>query len=193
MEYGLSLARVDGTNAPVSLAEAKAHVRQDHSADDTVLSDLVSACAEAVEDAQGRVLQKSTVTLTLDEWPSDGVIRLPRFPVQSVTSITYLEEGQSSATTLSSSLYRVDTNSLPPRVVLKKNQQWPTASLEYGAPITVTFVAGYENNTWPEKSKHAVKLLLGHWYAHREAVVSGTISVQVPESYRSLILQDRLW
>lgn len=194
MKYGLTMTqRESGTSAPVSLTELKAHVRQDHSADDTVLTDLISAAAETVEDAQARVLQKSTWALTLEDWPASGIIVLPRYPLVSVTSVTYLLEGESTPTTFASSNYRVDTAMLPPRIVLKQNVLWPTASLERGSPITVTFIAGYEDGEVPEKVKHAIKLLAGHWYEHRESVVTGTITGRVPQAYESLILADRLW
>ncbi|MGB0437664.1 MAG: head-tail connector protein [Mycobacterium sp.] len=191
--YGIAITARTGSLDPVTSTEIKAHVRQDHTADDTVLADLVSAAALKVEDDMGTVLREATLTLTMDRWPTSGVIAIPRFPVQSVGSVTYLEEGEVSATTLSSTLYRVDTTSLPPRLVLKKNQQWPTDALEHGAPITVTFTAGYADGAVPEREKHAVKLLVGHWYANRESVVTGTIAQNVPESYRSLVLGSRLW
>lgn len=192
MSVGVAISARAGAT-PVSLAEIKAHVRQDHSADDTVLVDLVTAAVEATEDASSEVLQESTLVVTLDRWPVGGVIEVPRYPIQAVDSITYLEEGGSSPTTLSSSLYRVDTASKPPRIVLKANQTWPSASLEYGAPITITCTAGYADGFVPERAKQAVKLLVGHWYANREAVVSGTITAEFPESWRSLALRGRLW
>ena len=194
MRYGLTMvARESGTNAPVSLTELKAHVRQDHSADDTVLTDLIEAVAVTVEDAQARVLQQSTWTLTLDDWPASGEIVIPRYPVTSVSSVTYLEAGESTPTTFASTNYRVDTGRLPPRIVLKKDVLWPTATLERGAPITVTFLAGYADGEVPEKVKHAIKLLAGHWYEHREAVATGTIATKIPLAYESLIMADRLW
>lgn len=193
MDYGLAVVSRTGTEDPVSLTEIKAHVRQDHDADNTVLSDLVSAASETVEDAQSKVFRKATMTLTLPHWPASGVIKIPRYPVVSVDSVTYLEEGESSATTLAASNYRVETDHLPPRIVLLKNKQWPSASLEAGMPIAVNFTAGYADGAVPEKSKHAIKLLVGYWYNSRESVVTGTIATELPEAFRSLVLRDRLW
>lgn len=191
--YGLTLVSRTGSVDPVTLTEIKAHVRQDHDADDTVLGDLVSAAAERVENDKGTILRKASMTLTLDAWPTDGIIEIPRSPLVSVTSIGYLAEGGSSDTTLSATLYRVDTGTHKPRIVLKRDQQWPTTTLETGGAITVTFVAGYDDGAVPEIDKHAIKVLVGHWYANRESVVTGTIAVDVPETYRSLVLGDRLW
>lgn len=191
--YGLAVTSRTGTVDPVTLTEMKAHVRVDGTAEDTYLTDLISAAAVAVEDMQAKVFRQATMTMTMDMWPRGGLIRLPRYPVQSITSVTYLEEGESSATTFASTNYLLDANSLPPRVVLKKNKLFPSDSIEAGPSITVTFVAGYADGEVPENAKHAIKLLAGHWYANREAVVTGTIATQMPESLRSLIMRDRLW
>jgi uncharacterized phiE125 gp8 family phage protein len=190
--YGLTITRT-GSDDPVTLTEIKAHVRQDLDVDDTVLADLVSAAAQKYEEDTGKVLRQSTVALTLDSWPRHGVIQIPRAPISSVTSITYLEDGQSSPTTLSDTLYRFDGSRQIPRVVLKKDEQWPTATLEHGSPITVTCVGGYADGSVPERDKHALKLLVGHWYANRETAVVGAITASVPEAYRALALGDRTW
>lgn len=191
--YGLAISSRTGTVDPVTLTEAKAHLRVDGVSEDTYITDLISAASQRVEEMQGKIFRQATMTMTLDMWPRSSMMPLPRYPVDSVTSITYLEEGESSATTYASTNYQLDTASVPPRIMLKKNKTWPTDSLEAGAAITVTFVAGYADGTVPETAKHAIKLLVGHWYANRESVVTGTIATEIPETLRSLILGDRLW
>jgi uncharacterized phiE125 gp8 family phage protein len=122
--------------------------------------------------------------LYLDWFPECIELRKP--PVQSVSSIAYLDENGDSQT-LSSSLYRTDLNSRPSRIEPAYGQSWPST---YGVSnsITVTFLAGYTTQALiPEQAKQAIKLLVSHWYSHRDAVLAGTIATELPLGYGSLI------
>lgn len=120
-------------------------------------------------------------------------ITIPRYPVQEVEAITYLEEGEEVPTVFPASSYTLVAQMQPPAVVLKRGESWPSAVLEAGAPIAVTFVAGYEDGEVPAKPRQAIQLLAAHWYANRESVVVGSIATEIPEGLRSLVLADRLW
>lgn len=191
--YGLSIARASGSERIVTTVDAKAHLHVDHGDEDSLIERLIDAATEHYESQTGHIVRQSDVTLTLPCWPSGHTIPLPRSPVSSVTSVTYLEEGESSATTLSSSLYREETTTDRPAIVLKANQDWPTASLENGHPITVVFVAGYATASVPESDRAAILLMVGHLYENREAVVIGTIATVLQEAYRALVMQRRRW
>jgi len=191
--YGLAILSRTGTVDPVTLMEIKAHVNQDHDYDDTLLTSLVAAASEMVEESQGKIFRQASMRLTLPNWPAMGVFYLPRYPVQSVTSIEYLPDGEDDWVTWAASNYRTQLDTLPPTIVTKKDIVLPTTSLEAGNVVRVTFVAGYANGAVPEKAKHAIKLLVAHWYANREAVTTGTIATVIPDAYRSLIMGDRLW
>lgn len=191
--YGLELVSRTGSTDPITVAALKTHLREDSDANDTLIEALRDAAIEAVEEGMGTVLKQATMRLTLPNWPSGGVFYIPRFPVQSITSITYLEKGESTPTTWAASNYRLEDEAFPPRVVTKKDIVLPTASLESGNPVTVTFVAGYADGEVPESPIHAIRLLVAHWYANAEAVALGTIATQIPEAYRSLIMRGRQW
>lgn len=193
-DYAFALvAREDGTSAPVTLADLKAHLRVDGSDEDTIIQSYLDAAIAKVEDDLASVLQKATCRFSLKSWPRGGEFRLPRYPLVSVTSITYLEESEVTPTTLTSTLYRAETDAIPPRVVMKQDQLFPVESLETGYPIVVTFVAGYEDGAVPDTALHAIRLLAAHWYLHREPVITGTIATTIPEAYRALIAGARLW
>lgn len=99
---------------PVSLADAKAHLRIDFSDDDTILSAMITASRQAIEDYCHISLVAKTITLTLEanEVPKTmfaqpyqvrqgfNSFELPYGPVQSVASVTSIDSNGTSITSL---------------------------------------------------------------------------------------------
>lgn len=180
------------TSEPVTTAEAKAHLRVDISDDDTLIAALIVAARQAFEEINGRSLFTTTWKLILDGWPDGETIRLPRPPLQSVTSITYTDT-DGNTTVWDAANYEVETMRTPGRVYLAYNASWPTASLRPASPITITYVSGWATvEAIPQRYKAAILLLVGHLYENREAVVVGTIASKLPLAYESLVLMDRV-
>ena len=150
---------------PVTLVEVKAHLRVDFGDDDGLIDSLIQAARELAEVWTWRTFVNTTYTLKLDDFQNEMV--LPRPPLGSVTSITYLDTDGNSQT-LATSVYDVDTDSEPGRVTLTLNQTWPITQDVIHA-VTITFVAGYgAASNVPETIKSAIKLLVGGMYEHRE-------------------------
>lgn len=172
---------------PATTAEAKAHLRVDSNSEDTLIGSLVTAARQYVEGATGRALVTQTLRTKLDDFPdSDDAIRLPRAPVQSVSSVTYLDEDGASQT-FASSDYVTLLDLEPAEIALKADASWPATAMQRGA-VTVTYVAGYgAASAVPQAVKHAILLLVGHWYANREAVAPGQGVSEVPMGLHSLI------
>lgn len=193
MDYGLSAgARVGGTAAPVTLDDIKDHLRIDGTAEDAVLSAYLSACIERVEGVKAHVLQPRQFTLALRGWRGSEIL-IPRYPLISIDSVTYLQQGETTPATLSSSLYMTETVKRPPRLVMRDDALYPSDELENGYPVTVTFTAGYEDGAYPAMDVHAIKLMCGHYYEHREAVVTGTIAAEIPAGLHDLLMTGRMW
>lgn len=182
------------TVEPVTLTEAKVHVRVDHDADDAYIATLITAAREHCETIAWRAFITQTLELSLAGWPCDNIIRLPRPPLASVTSITYYAEDNSSAT-MSSGDYIAITDVEPGLITLAKNKTWPTATLRTVLPIRVRYVAGYGATgvSVPARYKQAMLLLLGHWYENREAANVGNIVNALPMAVDALLLADRGW
>lgn len=198
--YGLVQTSAPASE-PLSVAEAKAHLRVEVSDDDAYIGNLITAARRYVEKASGRQLVTATWQATYDRFPRsqnsyagdsgcvtdrpipqpelqvrrwlDHIsIRLPRSPLQSVSSITYID-ATGATQTLSPSLYNVDSISDPGRVAPVWGSYWPITRRQLNA-ITITFVAGYgAASAVPETYRLAIRQLVAHWYTNREAVATG--------------------
>lgn len=176
------------TSEPVTLEEAKQHLRVEVSEDDDYINGLITAARLLVERMQGRALFTQTYTLKLDDF-SSSEIRLPRPPLASVTSITYLDSGGASQT-LSTSVYGVDTSSEPGRVYLKYAQSWPSVYAQE-LSVSIVYVAGYATvAAIPATTKQAIKMLVAHLYENREPVNIGNIVNALPMAVESLAAVD---
>lgn len=181
---------------PVTTAEAKTHLRVDSSDDDTYIDTLVKSARMWIERTNGLALVNTTYDGSINAFPhTDGAIIIPKYPLSSVTSITYYDDDLSTSTVFSSSSYQVDTRTRPPRIVIKNGSSWPTDSLRLSSGVVVRFVAGFGATaaSVPEDIKHAVKLLVGSMYAHRGPEVTGTIVAKIGFAVDSLLAPHRLW
>jgi uncharacterized phiE125 gp8 family phage protein len=157
------------TAEPVSLSEAKLHLRVDHADEDTLISGLISGARGQIEALCWHALMTQTLELVLDGWPCGDTIELPHPPLQSVTSISY-KDVDGVTTTLASDQYSVAKDSEPGRIVLAPGCTWPGVTLWTAEAIRVRFVAGWLSAAAvPQRLKQALLLLVGEWYAMREA------------------------
>lgn len=174
---------------PVTVAEAKTHLRVDHADDDVYIAALIAAARETVENWTNRSLTNQTYELVQDGWPAGDTFYLPRSPLQSVTSVKY-KDSAGDESTLSSAAYLVDTDALPPRLRLKSGQTWPSVVLLEASAIRVRFVAGYgaAASAVPAALKQAVLLLVAGMYENREnettarttEIVIGAMALMTP-------------
>ena len=172
---------------PLTTAEAKAHLRVTGSDDDTPIDDIVAAAREYIEGETNRALITQTWDLFLDDFPNTNAIVLPWPPLGSVTTVKYTPDADSGTTTFASSKYIVDTASEPGRIVLEKDETWPTDVLKSVNGVEVRFVAGYgAASAVPKRLKHLNYLLVGHWYNNREALVLGTITKEIELAVQTL-------
>jgi len=196
--YGLTVVTPPAAE-PVSVAEAKAHLRLETADEDALVTALVKAAREHAEDFMGRAFVTRVYDLTLDRFPwssravsvGAGAIVVPRPRLQSVESITYVDEsGVTQA--LSASKYLVDSKSEPGRITPAYGETWPTTREQANA-VTVRFTAGYgAAAAVPDAIKTAIKLLVAHWYEHREQVNVGNIVNTMPFAVESLLWSDRM-
>ena len=151
---------------PVSLIEAKLHLRVEFDEDDTLIASLISAARQAAETLTGRQFTTARWKLVLDGFPR-GAIALAKCPVQSVVAVNY-QDMNSMVQTMPASTYTVDTACEPGRITPVFGQIWPVCLPQIGV-VRVTFDAGYGAAAQvPEGIKSWIKLRVGSLYAHRE-------------------------
>ena len=83
---------------PVTLAEAKTHLRVDGSAEDTLIGSLIITSRLHVEAALGLALVTQGWSYFLDAWPPGHQVSLPLRPVQSIAAVKLYAADESVAT-----------------------------------------------------------------------------------------------
>jgi len=162
---------------PVTRTEAKAHLRVDHTNDDSYIDGLITSARKRAEQFLHRKLLEHTLTGYLDEWPSGDSIILPFGNLQSVSTVKYTDtDGDQS--TFDSGDYIEATETEPGQVILAYGESWPSVTLYPSNPIEIIFVAGYgaAASDVPEPIRHAIKLIIGDMYENREDIIIGAIS-----------------
>ena len=171
---------------PVLLADAKQQARIDTTADDNLVTDLITGARQWAENYLGRALITQTWQLWLDIAPTAAellwdcmrqgpvigfealsYVALPRAPLQSVNSVTYFDY-EDNAYVWPVGNYYVDTIREPGRLALRSGCVWPVPTrLTNG--IVIEYIAGYGNDgtSVPEPIKTAIRQLVAHWYENR--------------------------
>lgn len=178
---------------PVSLAEAKLHLRVDSTDEDALISSLITAARQHAEHVTRRAFITQTWEVQMDGWPDGDTIEVPLPPLQSVTSVSYYDAGGTEYT-MPSTDYIVDTKSAPGRIVLAYGKSWPSTTLRPAAGVVVRFVGGYGSaaSDVPAAIKAAMLLHIGALYEHREAVITGQTAVELPLAYEALLWPYRV-
>ncbi|RZU39333.1 head-tail connector protein [Edaphobacter modestus] len=199
---------------PVTLDQAKAHLRVDFDTDDLLIMGLIGAAREFCEVYSRRAFFEQTIVLSLDAFPlftyNNGTIppaqmhgwpyysaywdplciRLPRPGTVSVESIAY-RDLTNTVQTLDPSTYYVDLTSEPARIVPMPSLTWPTTQLYLPGSVQVTYTAGsygdgVATNNCPRAVMAAMLLMVGHLYEHRETVSELSLK-EIPLGIKSLL------
>lgn len=151
---------------PVTLADAKAHLKIDVVDDDDLITRLIVSARRAAEQYTARALVAQSWRYTVDRWPAKRALTLPKPPLIGVTSITTYDRA-GTGTVLDASAYIVDADEQPARIMLKETTVLPSPLREAGG-IAVAFDAGYGSpSDVPDAIKTAILSLATHLYASR--------------------------
>lgn len=198
MQYRSLTRQTPPALEPVTLTEAKAHLRVDSTDDDVYIATLITAAREWVEQYLDRTLVHTQWVMRFDKFPPDGTqdIELPRPPMvasgtATAVALTYTAENGTTVA-YSSNTFRVDRASTPGAVKALYGQTWPP-HLQDDNSIAVTWWAGYGANgpSVPAAIRHAMLMLLGTWY-ERRASADNLGGSEVPFGVRSL-LDSQKW
>jgi uncharacterized phiE125 gp8 family phage protein len=177
------------TVEPVTLAEAKAHLRVTSSSEDAVIANLIASAREEVEAATGIAMITQDWRLYLDAWPDCGVVRLPKHPVQLVTLVTVFDAQGTPASTVPSAV-NLDRASRPARFARPDIATSPGKTMN---GIEVDFRAGFGSTgvDVPDGLKRAVLLLVSFWFEHRGTGQTSDQDAIWPDGFERIINRYR--
>lgn len=186
------------TIEPVSLDEAKDHLRVTFNDHDSQIYNWIVAGRQFAEAYTRRALVQQTWTLYFNGWPRGAdYFELPFPPLQSVTSIKYTDS-EDDTTTWSTDEYEVDTDSEPGRVVLAYDYTWPSFTPHPKNPIEIIYVAGYDDDggspadyraNIPQSIKNAILLHVEILYNRTDANYTKLLA----DARDSLLNPYRVW
>lgn len=169
---------------PLSLAEAKAHLRLDGSDEDALLSSLIRAAREHLERATGLCLIHQTWRLYLDKWPDGDVIQIGKGPVQTIETILVFDaDGNPSDITATDML--LDGTARPVRLWLRD----PPSPGRAINGIEIDFIAGYgeAGSDVPDTLKRAMLTHVAQMFAFRGAILPENQPAATPAGYDRLV------
>jgi len=153
------------TDWAVELPEVKKHLREDGTANDAYIQELIYSVQDQIKGEYGLYLNEETYDLLLDEFPKDILIWLS--PISSITSVKYTD-GNGDTQTVTSTNYATDLFSKPARISPVDGYSWPTPRMSINA-VQVRFVTGYASPAViPADIKQAMYLIINDRWDNRE-------------------------
>jgi uncharacterized phiE125 gp8 family phage protein len=175
---------------PVTLAEAKDHLRLEGADDDTYVSALILTTRQHVEKVCWRGLVTQTREVVLDRFPDCAEMELPGGNLGTITSVAYVD-ANGAEQTLDPDTYEADTVSEPGRLLLAYGQSWPSTRCQWNA-VRVRYTVGWAVADVPAPIKHALLLLIAHLYEQRAPEVTGAAIGKVEFAVDALLEPYRL-
>ncbi len=149
------------------MTEAKAHLRITHTDDDTYISTLIISARRAVETQYDLCLLQQSWSMFADQWPQDGVFRIPLSPLSSVVDLKFYGDDDVAAT-IDPAHYYVDKASWPARVALRRGRVFPPPGrMTNGLELKITTGFGATSASVPLEIKQALLIMITDWYTNR--------------------------
>jgi len=191
VENGLIKSGVVSTTSPLSLVEAKRHLRMiGVDSDDAYIQDCIDSAEAIIEEQTRLALRRSEYTASFPSFLTTQRnmqnLYLNRNPVVSITGFTMIDINDTPQTV---SLYQLRTSLFPATLAPQAGRFWPLSKYRTMEAIQVVFVAGYADGQLPPKLKLAMRYLVSHLYEFREPIIaqSGVLPYELPRSITALL------
>tara|TARA_R100000388_G_scaffold39921_2_gene30816 strand:+ start:2872 stop:3504 length:633 start_codon:yes stop_codon:yes gene_type:complete len=174
---------------PVTLSQAKAHLRVENSVDDTYITTLISVARSICENYVGYLLANNdSLFYYLDKFPDNEVIYLNGVAfIDSGTTVIKYHNKNDVLTTFSATNYIVDEESIPSRIFLKEDSSFPDTTTSRPSAVRIEFEAGSQGTQVPKAVYQAILMTIGHLYENRQNVVVGARGYELPMTAEYLL------
>ncbi len=166
------------TVEPITLAEARAHLRVTATDEDALITSLIAVARADAENELQRSLITQTREIARDDFPD--AIELRFGPVIEVVSVKF-DDVDGIEQTLDPATYRLDTYRLTAWIVPDPDYSWPETRPHVNA-VRVRYTAGYGPAAAdvPMPIRQWILLRIGTLFEHRESVAAGVTVATVP-------------
>lgn len=175
---------------PLTLAEAKAHLRVEHADDDALITALVTGARTHVETQTRRALISQTWRILRDGWPESGRFEVFPAPLRQVVAARVYDTA-AVAHAIDADAFVVDTAAAPGVIGFSPLSLPQPGRAVAGIEIDIDAGYGTSASAVPEPLKQAVRQLVAHWYENRGAGHSRDESIRVPAMVAALIAPYR--
>jgi uncharacterized phiE125 gp8 family phage protein len=182
----------DPVNAILSTADAKAHLKIEHSDEDDLVAAYVAAATgylDGPDGVLGLALIEQTWSQSFDCFPCRRWFHLAFGPLLQVEAISYFDpDGQEQEFTG----FRAVSDATGPMVMLNEGESWPATAVRSDA-VTVEWTCGFgpDDIDLPQPIVHAARLLIGDWHLNRENTNVGNITSELPFAVKALLAPFR--
>ena len=172
------------TSEPITLAEAKTNLRVTNNLEDDLITSIIVAARKWVEGFTWRPLMTQTIQANFDKVDVQSVdILINKFPIQSITSVKYINASGTEITMTAGTDYETDLISPIPRIRLTAI---PNMKDTLNA-FKIRFVAGYSSaELVPSNYKQAMYLIITSLYDNRNQV-STQNAIELPFGVYTLL------
>lgn len=183
MDYRI---KTESVSVPVTLDEAREHVRPDSDGEDDV---LIQRCIEtAVTQAETitrSALARRVYVATGSQFPARSfTLRNP--PLVSVDEIKVIQNGLEVI--LDPITYQVNTAASPGRIQPAPGLQWPRPDGGLFAAVSIEYTAGYA--LLEARVKLAILTLVSHYYENRQTAASTAFTPKTMSHLTEALLAD---
>jgi uncharacterized phiE125 gp8 family phage protein len=157
------------SGAPITLDQAKAHLRVDHADEDALITSLIEGVTQHLDGRRGylgRCLMSQSWEYRVHCFPWCDGIEIPLPPLLTVESVKYVDEA-GVLQTLADDQYVVDAATYQGQVRRAYQVVWPVARAEDYA-VRIAFTAGFgDADAVPAPIKTAMLMIIEQLYDKR--------------------------
>lgn len=169
---------------PVSLTEAKSHLKVDTTADDTYITSIIKAATQLSEEYTNRFFIDTVIDQTCSDFAQ--LQTLFKSKVSAVAHVKYYDN-DNSLQTLSATIYDTQLQYEPSQIQLADDKSFPEITKRNDA-VVARYTVGYGSaSDVPEIIKQAILLTIGNFYQNRNSVVIGRIATELPMNVKWLL------